>query len=229
MLGSVRTHIRAASCFLADKPENCWQLLMHQQSRRFAPQPSAPRRQNCSRGKMPVSWQSSAPARRVENAAALAAVMQPRFSFPVVPVQDAETAARDADIIVTATTSREPVLRRDWISPGAHINAVGTYAPTAREIDTATMAEGLLFVDRRESALNEAGDYLIAAQEGAIGPEHIRAELGEILIGACPGRTSREEITIFKSLGLAIEDLAAAAHVYQKARNKNQGTWVEFD
>ncbi len=168
-------------------------------------------------------------ARRVENAAALAAVMQPRFSFPVVPVQDAETAARDADIIVTATTSREPVLRRDWISPGAHINAVGTYAPTAREIDTATMAEGLLFVDRRESALNEAGDYLIAAQEGAIGPEHIRAELGEILIGACPGRTSREEITIFKSLGLAIEDLAAAAHVYQKARNKNQGTWVEFD
>ncbi len=155
-------------------------------------------------------------ARRVENAAALAAVMQPRFSFPVVPVQDAETAARDADIIVTATTSREPVL-------------LGTYAPTAREIDTATMAEGLLFVDRRESALNEAGDYLIAAQEGAIGPEHIRAELGEILIGAHPGRSSREEITIFKSLGLAIEDLAAAAHVYQKARNKNQGTWVEFD
>ena len=168
-------------------------------------------------------------ARRFEKAEAFATEMQPRFSFPVVPVQNAEMAARDADIIVTATTSRAPVLRREWISPGAHINAVGTYAPTAREVDTATMAEASLFVDRRESALNEAGDYLIAAQEGAIGPEHIRAELGEILIGARPGRTLPEEITIFKSLGLAIEDLAAAAHVYQKARTKSQGTWVEFD
>src|SRR5436190_3332901 len=168
-------------------------------------------------------------ARRVEKAESFAAETQPRFSFPVVPVQDAETAARDADIIVTATTSRDPVLRREWISPGAHINAVGTYAPTAREIDTATMAEASLFVDRRESALNEAGDYLIAAQAGAIGPDHVRGELGEILIGACPGRTSPEEITIFKSLGLAIEDLAAAAHIYQKARDKSLGTWVEFD
>ncbi len=168
-------------------------------------------------------------ARRVENAAALATEMQPRFSFPLVPVQNAEAATRDADIIVTATTSREPVLRREWISPGAHVNAVGTYAPTAREIDTQTMAEASLFVDRRESALNEAGDYLIAAQEGAIGPDHIRGELGELLVGASPGRTASYEITIFKSLGLAIEDLAAAAHTYQKARDKSRGRWVEFD
>jgi ornithine cyclodeaminase len=90
------------------------------------------------------------------------------------------------------------------------------------------MAAASLFVDRRESALNEAGDYLIAANEGAIGPEHIRAELGEVLIGAEPGRTSPDEITIFKSLGLAIEDLAAAEHVYRKAQHQRAGTWVEF-
>jgi ornithine cyclodeaminase/alanine dehydrogenase-like protein (mu-crystallin family) len=83
-------------------------------------------------------------------------------------------------------------------------------------------------VDRRESALNEAGDYLIAAKEGAIGPENIRAELGEVLIGAQPGRTSPDEITLFKSLGLAIEDLAAAAHIYRKAQHQGVRTWVEF-
>ena len=90
------------------------------------------------------------------------------------------------------------------------------------------MAAATLFVDRRESALNEAGDYVIAATEGAIGPDHIRAELGEVLLAAHPGRTSRDEITVFKSLGLAIEDLAAAAHVFEKARERSAGTWVEF-
>ena len=98
----------------------------------------------------------------------------------------------------------------------------------AREIDTATMAAATLFCDARESVLNEAGDYLLAAKEGAIGPDHIRAELGEVLIKAHPGRTSRDEITLFKSLGLAIEDLAAAAYVYRKAEQETAGTWVEF-
>ncbi|HEY8204446.1 MAG TPA: ornithine cyclodeaminase family protein [Pyrinomonadaceae bacterium] len=147
----------------------------------------------------------------------------------IEPVESAEAAVRGADIIVTATTSFEPVMKREWISPGAHINAVGTYSPKARELDTATMVAATLFVDRRESALNEAGDYILAAGEGAIGPEHIRAELGEVLIGAHPGRTSEDEITVFKSLGLAIEDLAAAAHVYEKARTQSLGSWVEFD
>jgi ornithine cyclodeaminase len=147
----------------------------------------------------------------------------------IEPVESAEAAVRGADIIVTATTSFEPVMKREWISPGAHINAVGTYSPKARELDTATMVAATLFVDRRESALNEAGDYILAAADGAIGPEHIRAELGEVLIGAHPGRTSEDEITVFKSLGLAIEDLAAAAHVYEKARTQSLGSWVEFD
>jgi ornithine cyclodeaminase len=167
-------------------------------------------------------------SRSLENARKFAKEMQPHFPFPIEPVEKAEAAVRDADLIVTATISREPVVQRQWISPGAHINAVGTFSPTAREIDAATMAAATLFVDRRESALNEAGDYLLAAKEGAIGADHIRAELGEVLIKAHPGRTSRDEITLFKSLGIAIEDLAAAAHVYRKAQTENAGVWVEF-
>lgn len=167
-------------------------------------------------------------SRNFENAQRLANEMQPQLSTLVEPVETVAAALRGADIIVTATTSREPVLERKWISPGAHINAIGTFSPKAREVDTATMVAARLFVDLRESALNEAGDYLIPANEGVIGPEHIRADLGEVLTGVHHGRTSPEEITIFKSLGLAIEDLAAAAHVYQKARDKTAGAWVEF-
>lgn len=167
-------------------------------------------------------------SRRLESARRFANEMQPHFPFPIESVENAGAAVRDADLIVTATISHEPVVQREWISPGAHINAIGTFSPTAREIDTATVAAATLFVDRRESALNEAGDYLLAAKEGAIGPGHIRAELGEVLIKSQPGRTSLDEITIFKSLGLAIEDLAAAAYLYRKAQKENAGAWVEF-
>jgi ornithine cyclodeaminase len=150
------------------------------------------------------------------------------YAFPVESFENVEDAVRGADVIVTATTAREPVIQREWVARGAHINAVGTYSPGAREIDTATVAAASLFVDRRESALNEAGDYILAAREGAIGPEHIRAELGEVLTGERPGRTSPEEITLFKSLGLAVEDLAAAEYLYRQAQTKAVGTWVEF-
>lgn len=139
-----------------------------------------------------------------------------------------EEAVSGADIIVTVTSSNEPVLRREWIAPGTHINLVGSSVSSAREADGATMKAGVLFVDRRESALNESGDYLFALREGAIGPDSIRAELGDVLAGEAPGRSSDEEITIFKSLGLAIEDLAAAQYLYDKARQLEQGTWVEF-
>ncbi|HMG75178.1 MAG TPA: ornithine cyclodeaminase family protein [Pyrinomonadaceae bacterium] len=165
---------------------------------------------------------------RFESAQNFAREMQPQYPLLIESVETVEEAVRDADIIVTATTSRDSVLKREWISPGVHINAIGTFSPKAREIDTATMVAARLFVDRRESALNEAGDYLIPANEGAIGPEHILADLGEVLTGVHSGRTSPEEITVFKSLGLALEDLAAAAQVYQKAQETNAGTWVEF-
>lgn len=140
-----------------------------------------------------------------------------------------EDAVRGADIISTTTSSREPVLRRSWIAPGTHINAVGSSIAAARELDSDTVAAASLFVDRRESTLNESGDYLSAVREGAIaGPEHIRAEIGEILAGRAEGRRSRDEITLFKSLGIAIEDLAAAQFLYDKARRLGRGSVVDF-
>ncbi|HWO02453.1 MAG TPA: ornithine cyclodeaminase family protein [Blastocatellia bacterium] len=150
------------------------------------------------------------------------------YAFPIEPVDSVEAAVRDADVIVTATTADHPIVQRAWISEGTHLNVVGSSIPTTREMDTATMAAASLFVDRRESTLNEGGDYLFAMREGAIGPEHIRAEIGELLTGMKAGRTSPEEITLFKSLGLAIEDLASADYLYRKAQETRSGTWVEF-
>jgi ornithine cyclodeaminase len=178
----------------------------------------------CVRPLRRVRVASRDPAR----AQAFVAEMAPRYDFPIEVSASVEQAVRGADLIVTATTAAEPIVRREWIGAGTHINAVGSSIPTTRELDTATLAAASLFVDRRESTLNEAGDYLFAAREGAIGPEHIRAEIGELLIGAHPGRTSPDEITLFKSLGLAVEDLAAADYVYRQAQAQDIGTWVEF-
>ena len=130
-------------------------------------------------------------------------------------------------MIVTTTTAVEPIVRREWISAGAHLNLVGSSTPNTREVDSETMAAASLFVDRRESTINEAGDYLLAAREGLIGPDHIRAEIGEVLKGDKPGRTSPQEITLFKSLGIATEDLFAGEYLYRRAMEKNVGTWVE--
>jgi len=143
-------------------------------------------------------------------------------------VESVEEAVRGADIIATTTSSRKPVVKREWIADGAHINAVGSSIATARELDGATLAAASLFVDRRESTVNESGDYLFALREGAIAEGHIRGEIGEILIGNAKGRTSRGEITLFKSLGLAVEDLASAAFLYEKARELGAGASVEF-
>jgi ornithine cyclodeaminase/alanine dehydrogenase-like protein (mu-crystallin family) len=136
----------------------------------------------------------------------------------------AEAVVRGADVVCTCTSASEPILQREWLAPGAHVNAVGASLPTARELDTDTMVAGSLFVDRRESTLNESGDLLLAG----LGEEHIRAELGEVLAGSHPGRTDAEELTVFKSLGLAVEDLAAAELVVGKARQEGLGTEVEF-
>jgi len=140
-----------------------------------------------------------------------------------------EEAVRGADIIVTVTSSREPVVKREWIADGAHINAVGSSVAAARELDSATVAAAALFVDRRESTVNESGDYLGALTDGAVGgPEHIRGELGELLLGRVEGRRSDSQITLFKSLGLAVEDLVAAQFLYDKAAASGGGTWIDF-
>jgi ornithine cyclodeaminase len=167
-------------------------------------------------------------SRRLEHAEKFVAEMKRKFSFPLEAVATVREAVEGADLIVTATNSTEPVLEREWISPGTHLNLVGASRPNAREVDGATMAEASVFVDRRESTINESGDYIFALNEGAIGPDHLRAELGEVLHGDKPGRTSPQEITLFKSLGLAVEDLAAAEFLFRTAKELRTGTWVEY-
>ena len=135
-----------------------------------------------------------------------------------------EGMLRGADVVCTCTSAREPILERAWLAAGAHVNAVGSSVPSARELDEATVAEATLVVDRRESALNEAGDLLVPG----FGAERIAAELGEVLVGDHPGRTRGEELTVFKSLGLGVEDLAAAELVVRLAREQGVGTEVDF-
>ncbi|WP_373499960.1 ornithine cyclodeaminase family protein, partial [Desulfococcus sp.] len=140
----------------------------------------------------------------------------------------ARDAVDGADIICTATTSPTPVLLGDWIAPGAHINAVGAYQPHTRELDTAAVAGARLYVDRLESALNEAGEFILPRDEGAIGRDHIIGELGALLSGKIPGRQSPRDVTLFKSLGIAVEDLAAARRILDLAVEKKIGTFVDF-
>ena len=165
-------------------------------------------------------------SRTAEHAAAFAA--EAEVSFPVEAVGSAEEAVRAADVVVTATSSLEPIVRRDWLAPGAHVNAVGSSIPTARELDADTVAASALFADARESMVNEGGDYLFAVREAGIGPDHIRAELGEVLTGSGQGRLADDELTVFKSLGQAAEDLAAAEHVNTRAQAAGAGVTVPF-
>jgi ornithine cyclodeaminase len=142
---------------------------------------------------------------------------------------NAEEAVRGADVVVTATSSREPVLRRDWLAPGTHVNAVGASTPPFRELDTATVAASALFCDSRESLRNEAAEFQLAIREGLIdGENHVRAELGELLAGHRPGRGRADELTLYRSLGLAVEDLAAAELAVRTARTQGRGTEVEL-
>src|SRR5581483_2090808 len=144
----------------------------------------------------------------------------------VTVASTAEDAVRGADVVVTATSSREPVISRDWLAAGTHINAVGASTPAARELDTATVAASALYADSRESLGNEAGEFRLAIKEGAIpgDEDHVRGELGEVLCGMTPGRSSPAEITLFRSLGLAVEDLAAAVLATSTARARHIGT-----
>ena len=139
-----------------------------------------------------------------------------------------EEALDGADIVCTCTSAREPLVELAWLAPGAHVNAVGSSIPTARELEADVVAAASLFVDRRESTLNESGDYLAAVTQLGLGPDHIRAELGELLLGRHPGREGDEELTLFKSLGLAVEDLAAAVLCVERAQERGLGTEVPF-
>jgi alanine dehydrogenase len=146
-----------------------------------------------------------------------------RHGLPVEAAPTAEAAVAGAGLVCTATAAREPVLRGDWLAAGAHVNAVGSCSPAARELDARAIARARLFVDSRESALAEAGDLLLAIAEGAVGEDHIAGELADLVAGRVAARTREEEITLFESLGLGIEDVAAAHHVYEKAVAAGRG------
>lgn len=167
-------------------------------------------------------------SRDAAHARAFAARHAELSPAPIEPIADAEAAVRGADLVCTTTSSREPVLRGAWLAPGAHVNAVGACFPQARELDTEAVARARLYVDRRESALHEAGDLLIPIHEGRLAETHIVGELGDLFLGRVPGRREPAEITLFESLGIAIEDLAAAHHVLGKARAQGRGTSLRF-
>lgn len=167
-------------------------------------------------------------SRNLDHAQKFAERESTRCSIQIEAVDSARDAVEGADIICTVTSATEPILQGEWIAPGTHINAVGSSVAFARELDTAAVVKSKLFVDRRESTLNEAGDFLIPKKEGAVGDDHIRGEIGDILLNKIKGRTSAGDITLFKSLGLAVEDVASAHYIYQTLSRQGEGTWVEF-
>ena len=137
--------------------------------------------------------------------------------------RSAREAVEGADVVCTITAARTPVLEGACLAPGTHVNAVGASLPSSRELDTAALVRSRLYVDRRESAMSEAGDFLIPRGEGALTDAHILGELGELLAGQVRGRTRPDEITLFKSLGLAVEDVAALAHIHRQAQASGAG------
>jgi ornithine cyclodeaminase/alanine dehydrogenase-like protein (mu-crystallin family) len=147
----------------------------------------------------------------------------------VIEVGSAREAVDGADVVVTVTSAHSPVFEHAWLSSGAHVNAVGASTPTAQELPVDTVAAAALFCDSRESVCNEAGEFRQAVEQGAIsGEDHIRAELGEVLAGAAPGRTGDDELTVFRSLGIGVEDLAAARVAVEQARRRGLGAEVEL-
>jgi alanine dehydrogenase len=163
-----------------------------------------------------------------ERLQAFVAGARERHGIEVEAGASAQEAVEGAGIVCTVTAAREPVLHGSDLAAGMHINAVGSSVPTAREVDSEVIARSRLFVDRRESALNESGDLLGAIRDGEVEERHVVAELGEVVVGTAQGRGSADEITLFESLGLAVEDLAAAWYVAETATERGMGATVEL-
>jgi len=161
-------------------------------------------------------------SRNKKNAKDLAETAHGIYGVPIAVSGDINETVTNADIICTVTSSKEPLVSGDWISAGTHINAVGSSTPTARELDTAAMVRSKLFTDCYDSIFNEAGDFLIPKKEGAVTDDHVKAELGEVLTGVKKGRENNDEITVFKSLGIAAEDIFSAFHIYKKINAESE-------
>ena len=152
--------------------------------------------------------------------------LESQLGVAVETANSAEEAVRGADLIVTATTAKQPILLGQGLRPGAHINAVGSHHPDLRELDGSTMARSKVFVDSREAIMAECGDILLALAEKSITADHVQVEIGEVLAGTKPGRTAAEEVTLYKSVGIAIQDVATAQLVYHKALQRGVGADV---
>ena len=163
-----------------------------------------------------------------EVAAQFAKKMSVALAIEVVVAESSRDALQCADIVCTATVSSTPVFADAEIAPGVHINAVGSYKPDVQEIPEKTVLRSLLVVDHRESALQEAGDLLIPIKRGYMQETHIHAELGEIIAGEVIGRTSDQDVTLFKSVGIAVQDLAAATRVLEQAEIQGFGKMVQL-
>lgn len=151
-----------------------------------------------------------------------------RHGIAIMAASTAEEAVRDADVICTTTAATEPILRGAWLAPGMHVNAVGSGVPYTTELDAEAVAKSRFIVDLKEAALAQAGEFLDARRRGLVGDNHIQAELGEVLIGRKEGRVDDQDITIFKSLGIVAEDLAAAHYVYGKAKSQGVGVLIDL-
>lgn len=162
-----------------------------------------------------------------ESAEKFVAELAPKLSFPVLIAKDPRELL-EADIICTATSSATPLFDGSMVRPGTHINGIGSHTPNARELDTAIIKRSKFIGDSREACFGEAGDLLIPIKEGAIPQSHYYADLGEVIAGSKAGRENDEEITLFKSNGLAIQDAAAAKLVYERALQAGIGTKVEI-
>jgi len=150
---------------------------------------------------------------RTEAAERYKAEMEAKFGKPITVCSSVREAVENADIICTLTPSKEPYLKADWIKPGAHINAVGTFSPTTREVTSELMAKASLFADQIEAMKKEAGEYLIPLQEGLITEDHVKGSIGQLLLGQVQGRISATEITLFDALGLAVEDVICGRYL----------------
>jgi len=154
--------------------------------------------------------------RSAEKAGALADRLAAE-GIPTAAVRDLEAAVRDADIVSTATLSASPLVKGAWLKPGAHLDLVGGYTPAMREADDEAVRRASVFVDTRAGAMSEAGDIAAPLANGTLTREAVLADLFDLARGAHPGRTSADEITLFKSVGAALEDLAAAVLAYRRA------------
>jgi len=150
------------------------------------------------------------------------------LDLEIVAAESPEALLERADILCTATSSATPLFDGSLVRPGAHINGIGSHAPNARELDTAIVQRSKFVADSKDACLSEAGDLMMPIDEGAITADHVHAELGELVLGRKPSRESGEEITLFKSVGLAIQDVATAKLVYDKAVEAGIGTTVEL-